>query len=334
MKTTQQYTVIAILFGMTLASQADTVFTDTFSSSTLNPATMSAPTPTSTSYAILADKNALANSSIAANDFKVAMNSTSTGRVEAQARFATSPLTLATTGDYVELSLTFNNTLNLLTLGSSSYLGIGLFNSGGADPVAGGALASSGLSGTADSPYATGNAAGWVGYNARLGINTLASRFYTRPIQNGSGTTSRNQDVIFNESSGYSNPSGVQIGADSTFGAFLTQGNTYTYTFRLTFDAGTGFLNVAENLYAGAGTGGANLFSHSGTTTDSTTPTLSFDSFGFGWKHSVSSGTPSTMDLSRIEVTALITPIPEPTSASLFLVAAGIVFMIRRSRQA
>jgi hypothetical protein len=327
--------LLAAVVGVAFTTPAATVFSDDFTSSTLNPATMSAPTPTSTSYAILADKNALQNSSITANDFKVAMNSTSTGRVQAQARFATSPLTLATTGDYVELRLTFINTANLLMAGSSSYLGIGLFNSGGADPVADGVLASSGLSSTAGSPYATGNAAGWVGYNARLGVNTLASRFYTRPIQDGSGTTSRNQDVIFNESSGYSNPSGVQIGADNAFGSFLIQDNTYTYTFRLTFDAGTGFLNVTENLYDGAGTGGANLFSHSGTTTDSTTPTLSFDSLGFGWKHSPGSAagaSASTMDISWIEVTAQI--IPEPTSASLSLIAAGIIFMIRNRRQA
>jgi hypothetical protein len=300
----------------------------------LNPPVMSAPTPTSASYAILSDKST-GSSSIAANDFKVAMNNTSTGRIESQARFANSPVTLATTGDYIQLTLTFNNTLNLLTIGNNSYLGIGLFNSGGADPVANGALASSGLPGSSGSPYATGNAAGWLGYNARLVAGTGSSRFMTRPIQSGSGTTPRNQDVIHpGESSGYNNPSGTQIGVNQVWNSFLTQGNTYTYALRLTLN-GSGFLDVKQDLYDGIGTGGLNLFTQSGTSTLATTPTLQFDSLGFGWKHSPGSSTASTMDVSLIEVNAEIAVVPEPTSASLLIAGVGVgLFLVaqRRSR--
>jgi hypothetical protein len=320
----------AIGLGLVLYAPADTIFSDGFSGSTLNSASPAAPTASSAAYAILSDKGT-GSSAITAGNFKVAMNSTSTGRIETQARFTATPLTLATTGDYVELSLTFNNTLNLLTVGNNSYLGIGLFNSAGADPVAGGALAASGLPGVAGSPYATGNAAGWVGYNARLGAGTLSSRIMTRPAQDGLNTTARNQDVIHpGESSGYTSPAAVQIGSSASFGSFLTQGSIYTYTLRLTFDAGTGLLNIAQNLYSGAGTGGANLFSASGTSTLATTPTLTFDSLGFGWKHSPGSSTASTMDVSRVEVTAQIAPVPEPAAASLLVLAAGLVCGYRR----
>ena len=113
--------LVLALFTLPLASRADTVFSDTFSSSTMNSASPAAPTATTTDYAVLSGKNAT-GSSIGASDLKLTMLSTTSGFVEAQARFATTPLTLAATGDYIQLRATFTATAGILAGPGTGFL--------------------------------------------------------------------------------------------------------------------------------------------------------------------------------------------------------------------
>ena len=263
------------------------------------------------------------------------MPATTSGFVEAQALFATTPLTLAATGDYIQLMATFTATAGILAgPGTGSSLNFGLFYSGGTTPVAGGLLNNGGLNTTTGSSYDTGNAAAWLGYVGRILETTGASRLFTRPDQNGPDTTSESQDLLFNNigSGAFDDPTGTQISADSQFGSTLTAGNQYTYTLKLTLDAGTGFLTAEQNLYSGVGTGGANLFTQTGTSTAASTPTLQFDGFALGYRFAESTGVASTLGINTIEITAVM--VPEPASASLLIFGAAISLWVYRRRRA
>jgi hypothetical protein len=264
------------------------------------------------------------------------MGATTSGFVEAQALFTTTPITLVATGEYIQLLATFTTTAGILAgPGTGSYVSFGLFNSGGTAPVPGGALANAGITSTAGSPYGTGYAANWAGYMGRIRETTGSSRFNSRPIQSGSGSASANQDLIFGgETAGYANPAGVQIGSTATFGATLIPNTQYTYTLTLTFDASTGFITAAENLYSGVGTGGASLFSLTGTTAAGSTPTLQFDGFALGYRFAESVDAASTLDVSGIEITSNVSVVPEPGSASLLLLGAGAGLLLIRRRHA
>jgi hypothetical protein len=88
------FAVAGATMGISLAGQAAhgaAVLTDTFATSTLNAASPGAPTSSSTNYAVLSSKNAT-TSSIAASDLKIGMGSTSSGFVETQALFRSTPL--------------------------------------------------------------------------------------------------------------------------------------------------------------------------------------------------------------------------------------------------
>ena len=336
MRKSKHLLLVLALFALPLASRAATVFSDNFSGSTLNSASPAAPTTTSTDYAVLSTKNA-SGSSIGASQLRLTMPATTSGFVEAQALFATTPLTLAATGDYVQLSATFTTTAGILAgPGTSSSLNFGLLYSGGVAPVAGGVLANTGLTTTLGSPYDTGNAAGWLGYVGRILENTGSSRVFTRPNQNGPDTTSESQDLLFDNVGGgaFDDPTGVAITANQQFGSILTAGSQYTYTLKLTLDAGTGFLTTDQNLYSGAGTGGANLFTQTGTSTLASTPTLQFDGFALGYRFAETVGAASTLDVSGLEITAQITPVPEPAFASLLLAGAGARLLMHRRRRA
>src|SRR5215472_17051233 len=95
-----------------LASAQITVFSDNFSSSTVNRAAV-APTSTSTSYEFFSGING-GSSSIAPGDLHLALPSTTSVLGEAQAAFTTSPITLAKVGDFLDLAVTFINSSNIL----------------------------------------------------------------------------------------------------------------------------------------------------------------------------------------------------------------------------
>ncbi|MDB5327565.1 MAG: hypothetical protein JWM57_3134 [Phycisphaerales bacterium] len=307
-------------------TQAAFSFVDTFGAgSVLNPASYPAATASSAGYTVASTKGA--TSSIASGDLKLAMGATTSGFVETQARFASTPAALATAGDFIELKVTFTNTSNILAGGAASGIYMGLYNSGSSDPISG--LQSSGLTATAGSAFATGNAANWQGYNSRVLGATGSNQVFTRPVQSGAGTTSANQDLLGNAAGGglYTNPAGVQVGAGSTSAAALTNGSVYTSDLLITLN-GDGTASIVSSLYAGVGTGGAQLATQ---TVTAATPllTTSFDGLALGYRQSGTS-VATQIDYNSISVTAGAAATPEP--ASLALLALGGTAMLRRRR--
>lgn len=284
------------------------VFTDTFGSSTVNGT--SVPTTNSTGYDIASTKNASSAYSFITTSSRLRLSlsgATTSGFVEAQALFTTNPVTLATVGDCINLTYTFTNVSGTLLAGATNSLIVqGLFHSSGAVPVAG-ALANAGLNTTAGSTYATNNCAKWMGYVAQISnTNGWASKFFTRPLQNGAGTTSANQDLLLNSvgSGAFNNPVGTQIGSLETVNFLLTAGATYTVSYSISLTT-VGIFTITNNLYSGTGITGPLVFSQTNTTTAGTYLTNSFDGLAIGVRNAGVGFNP-TMDISKISVTAML----------------------------
>lgn len=310
-----------------VVSAQTTVFSDNFSNgSTLNGT--GTATASSTSYDIASTK--AATSSLAAGDLKLGLPGTTSGFVEAQAVFATTPISLSTVGDNLHLTYTFTDTLNILFAGGSQLYN-GLYNSGGSAPATG--LQSSGLTGTAGSPYATGGAALWKGYNGRIGYTTNTSAIYTRPQQSGAGTTSANQSLLGHTGTGaYANPSGGNLVSSSGAGASLTASSVYTLDFSITL-SGLNTLAITNTLYSGTGTGGSVLFTEGGAASGANYFTNSFDAFAIGDRYNFGTSAASTLDISSITISDYIQSVPEP--GTLALAGSGLLLALgvyRRSR--
>src|ERR1051325_2700595 len=270
--------LVFLLTTLALAPSAlrgATVFSDNFSSSTLNSAAPAPPTTNSTAYQLLSSKPWSPTPAIAANDLKFGIGSSSSGHIEVQALFTTAPVTLASNGDFIELTVTFTNTTGLFA--QLGHLGFGLYNSGGVAPIAGGmnATAVSGTSGV------TGGAQGWQGYVARIAYDTGTHRLATRPAQ--TITTGNNQDLITEGSGSQSYLSGVNLAsAASTFS--VAAGSLLTENFRITLTA-AGTLQIESKLYVGANTNGAILLSQTASgVTGANFLTNKFDALAIGWR--------------------------------------------------
>lgn len=124
--------VFGCLLASTLASSGTVVFSDGFSTSTLNSPSPAAPTVTATAYQLFSSKAWNPTPSITTNDLRFGIGSTTSGHIEAQALFSASPVVLATVGDSIELTVTFTNSSGLFAQGG--HLGFGLYNSGGTAP--------------------------------------------------------------------------------------------------------------------------------------------------------------------------------------------------------
>lgn len=298
-------------FGANLAEGA-TIFSDDFSTSTLNSAAPAAPTATSTNYEVLSTKNAT-GSSLASGSLQLNMGNTSSGFAELEALFASSPVALTQTGDYVEVIVQFVPTsINLAT--STSTLNIGMYNSNGAGPVPGGNMNNSQLD---DNPGSnpTGNAAGWEGYVGRIGATTAASsQIYTRPSQVGE-TSNEAQDGLFNNAGGgaYDNPSGASVQTGG-LGADLVNATAYTLSLKATYDAGTNFVTMAYQISDTNGT----IDSVSGPTDLTTTIATSFDALAIGIRGTGSTG-PYILDIRSIVVDSNVPVVPEPATVSLLV---------------
>jgi hypothetical protein len=294
-----------------------TVFNDNFSSSTVDAASPAAPTPTSTDYEIASTKNA-PTPSIASGHFSFGLPSTTSGFVEAQALFSSTPVALSV-GDYLELTVIFTDTAGILSSSgnASASLNVGLYNSGGVAPLAGGVLLSSGLSSA--TTYATGGVQLWRGYVGRI-LESGNNSVFTRPFQNAGTDSSTNnngnQDLLFNGAGTgtYKNPTGTQIGSSLSATTPLTAGSTYTLDYVLTLTA-PNTLAISNNLYSGAGVNGANLM-FSQTVVDTNPLTNSFDGLALGWRFTAGSGAASSIDVNSISVLTTA-PVPEPGTIAL-----------------
>jgi polygalacturonase len=282
------------------------VFTDTFSTSTLNSVSPAAPTPTATAYEILSSKSWSPLPSISAGHLQFGIGATSSGLIEAQALFTNTPINLAPIpalddtnppsiiGNNVSLIVTFTDTAGILT--QSSSLGFGLYDSGGGNfPVPGGLNGT--LSGTGN---ATGNAQNWVGYVGQLSFTGMNSQIITRPAQTGAGNN--NQEAVTTGSgSSYGNP--VTVGTASSGPSLtLTAGNTYTEVLTITVASPTS-LAISNFLYAGTSTNGTPLSQFGGIATNTTLLTTSFDALAIGWRSQQATGsTASAIDINQITI--------------------------------
>ncbi len=315
----QKLSLLALACAAPLSVLGQTaVFTDTFTNgSTFNGVSTPSGTPavSSTSYDFSSSKTGVQTLNSNGLTFSLS-GATTSGFTEGQALFTLTPVALATVGDYIDLTYVFTGT-NLLAGGSSSAIFTGLYNSGGAKPVAGTAGTSGNavsLNTTAGSPVATGNAANWQGYVARVAYTGGSGLAYTRPIQNGALTVSANQDLIGNNLGGgaYNNPAGILVGSAVPSTVTLTNGTPYPYTmdYRLTL-SDVNVLTITENLYGGAGTNGTLLFSLSSVTTTDLL-TNSFDGLAIGIRNSGTSFNP-VMQLHQLAVTKSIYGTPGPS---------------------
>lgn len=314
---------VAVVGMASASASAAVVFQDTFGAgSSLNPASYPTPTSTSTGYTVASTKNS--TSSLASGDLKLAMAATTSGIVQTQAKFPA--VSLAAAGDFVQMTTVFTATNNMLAGGTSSFLYQGLFNSGGFNPATG--LASSGLNTTAGSAFATGNAANWQGYVARFAQNTANNLVYTRPLQNGAGTSSANQDLVGNNAGGgtYNNPVGVQVGGGTTSTlAALTNASTYTSDMIITLN-GDGTANITSALYSGNTATGTPLATQT-VVAPATLLATSFDSLTLGYRQS---GTSVATQIDYNSITISTNDVPEPTA--LALVGSAVAFGLRRRR--
>jgi autotransporter-associated beta strand protein len=309
----QKALVICGLAALTPAlpaqAQQQTVFYDTFGQSTINggPTTNMIPggTPTAshTSYEIASGKNATATTNNAGN-LLITTAGTSSGNTEAQALFTQYPVSLATNGDYIELDYTFTDTIDIYNglCGNGVGLYCGLYNSGGNAPNPGSLLWNAGLgSGTTDDAGGTQN---WLGYNAGMlngqttaGSDTISTREAPTTVNNS------DQQLLYGSTSVSGSAHSASIGSAPY--PNLTVGSQYTVQFRITLSA-PGSLTVSNAMYAGAGTGGAMIFSNIVTYTGTTFLTTNFDGLAVGYRDgdSASPHIAWTNDITGITVVA------------------------------
>jgi hypothetical protein len=326
------------LLGLSSVHAQTTVFNDNFQNgSTVNGTSTPGGTPTasSTSYDIASSKTG--QSTLSSGSLEVQLSSgTTSGFWEAQAVFSSSPITLETVNDYIDLTYTFTDTANLLAGGTSSYIFQGLFDDAGTIPVAG-SLASAGLSTTTGSSFATGNAALWSGYAGRVAGSGGNQEIYSRGVQNGTGTTSANQELLGDGfgSGAYVNPTGTLgsgVGGTPSNPAStlaLTTGSQYTMSYQIELSAAN-TLTVTENLFSGALASGASL--GGATNSFSSVTDTSFDGLAIGARNSGTSFNPE-MTISDINVTDFVQPVPEPSTFALAGLGLGLIGFARRFRR-
>ncbi len=315
--------ICALALSSGPVSAQTTVFSDQFTAGSTVNGTPGTPTATSTTYETAMGNTTGGSASISPNDFNITSANTSSGYNEMQAQFTATALTLVNPGDYVDFSITFVATSNILSsaVGVNSTLAIGLYNSGGVAPLQGNTL----LNGSATP---TGGAQNWVGYNGRM-LQSGTAQLFSRTAQ--TSTFSRNQDLLFNNASSsltYNTPVGNVYGTKSSVGSVLVNGSTYTMDYRLTL-TGAGTIAGTNTLYSGAGTGGTNLFALGGTTNGTLSTT--FDGLAFGYRVSAGSATQASLDINSILVTTNI--VPEPSTVALVGAGFGMMMMMIRRRR-
>jgi autotransporter-associated beta strand protein len=297
--------LLTLATPLTLIAQ-QTVFYDTFGESTLNQTnipggipggTASDVTPFSaTSYTIASAKNALATT-IGPGHLVLITSATSSGNTEAQAIFTKYPVTLASVGDYIELTYTFTDKYPIFQNGSatSTALFLGLFNSGGVAPLYGTVLQNGGVYTSSQTSADLGGTKDWVGYSAQDYYGN-GWRLYARPAQ--TTLNNLNQNLLYNYPNGLANGGAIFPAAANLT---LSPGQQYTVQLRVTLSA-PGQLTISNALYAGTDTSGLQFTNTSWTVTGANVITTNFDGLGIGYR----AGNPAawTNDINSIKVVA------------------------------
>jgi uncharacterized repeat protein (TIGR01451 family) len=299
---------IAITLFAALApfvSQATVFFSDTFTNgSTINSATPANPTLTNTAYQVISAKTYSPTPTISStsSDLRFGIASTSSGAFEIQALFATNPIALVLPGDYIRLTIVFTNTTGLLALPGpgSSQLGIGLYNSGQAKPLPGGASATTLLTNP-------GNANNWLGYVGQ--ITSGANRIMTRPSQ-ATAIDGWNQEVALSGSSTATYRNQVTVGSTVAGTVTLTTNAPYTEVLTITMND-VNSLAITNTLYSGPNTSGTVITNFGGIATNTTFLTGGFDAFALGYQTKVA-GNPSLFDVSSVTIDGSVTAITGP----------------------
>jgi fibronectin-binding autotransporter adhesin len=298
--------VLLMLTASPAAMAQQTVFYDTFGSSTINggPTTNMIPggTPTAsfTSYEIGSGKNATPTTNFPGHLLLTLAANTTSGNSEAQALFTRFPVTLATNGDYIELDVTFVDTTNIESglAGNTTGPLIGLYNSGGVPPLAGTLLWNGGF-GSATTA-STGGTVNWLGYVAGMFRGLSTSTAWTiagRPAQTTANNT--DQQLLYGAQS---------VGSTSANpGTFpfpnLTVGSPYTAQLRITLSA-AGTLTVSNAMFAGTDTTGTIVWTNKATYTGANFLTTNFDGLAVGDREGASAGPGVTNDFTSIKVIA------------------------------
>ena len=278
----------ALSFGCAARAELSTVFNDTFGSgSTVNNATPipAVPTLQATAYQQITAKALPSGTpSIAANQLRFGLPSTTSAVNMIEALFTKYPITLANTSESVEMTIVFSPVENLI--GSpNSYLFVGLYDGGQVQPKPGGLTAS-----TAGS---AGNAQNWNGYVSRIASGTTAHSVNTRPAQGAA--TANNQDVVYS----YSNGAQVGTTATSTLSA-LAAGSTYTTVLTIT-KTGAAALDIRTRLWDNAN---STVMLLDRTVSSTSIPTGTFDAMAFGFRYNgTATGTTQRVDVRNITVT-------------------------------
>ena len=313
------FAIVAVLLATPFASTATTFFSDTFNNgSTLNSASPGTPTSTATYYEVISGKPWNPSPSIASGQLRFGITNTGAGTLEIQAQFP-QVLMVAPGSDIqlIQLSVTFTDTQGLLT--QNSFLGTGLYFSGGVAPIGGG------LNGTASSAYSavqTGGAQNWQGYLAIIGYTGQNSGFYDRQMQTTAGGNN-NQDLVTTSSSSqsYQNPPATGIGtASTTPSVTLTAGQQYTEILTCALST-SGALVLTNQLYAGPDNTGMLLSTMTATNGTPLQPVM-FDGLAFGVR-STGNLTNTLIDINSITVTGAGLPPPPPPPTVPVVVATN-----------
>jgi autotransporter-associated beta strand protein len=297
-----------LLAAASPVAMADTTFfADNFiNGSTLTNATPAAPTLHSTAYQLIGSKTWNANTiSLTSGHLEFGIASTSSGSIEVQALFTNSPVTLSAIGDYIQMTVVFQNVGNLLN-GAGSQVAFGLYNSGQVQPIAGGLF---GTETSSQSGASTGGAQNWVGYVGQISASGGNSRIMTRAAQNGGNNL--NQDLITSGSTGYSyaNPTPVTVGSTLNSTNALTNGLIYTEVLNITVIAPAS-LAITNTLYLGTSSSGPVVTQFGGVATNTTYLTAGFDGLAMGWVSK--NGGATTNDINSIQVAGHSTPVNAP----------------------
>ncbi|HEY1663119.1 MAG TPA: immunoglobulin domain-containing protein [Verrucomicrobiae bacterium] len=299
--------LVALVTPLAAPAQ-QTVFNDTFGTSSLNQTNITGgipggtPTVSQTSYTCASAK-AAPSFSISPGLLQIYCPSTSSANSEVQALFTKYPVTLASVGDYIELTYTFTDETNQMNNvgGNGSGFHMGLYNSGGVAPQSGGTLQNGGV-GSATTAY-IGGTSNWVGFAAQMVFSQTAGSawgLFTRPVQPIAQNS--DQELLYN----YTHPSGATLASTSptTFPTpNLTIGSQYTGQLRITLSAAN-TLTISNALYTGVGTSGTILFSNvANTVTGANVMTTNFDGLAFGFR-ATGGGVAWTNNITDITVVA------------------------------